>query len=59
MFQLDLQYATLISPLFVILLLTRVSGINLLEASSDKKWGDMRSYQQYKQSTSVLVPFIK
>jgi len=53
------QYATLMSPLFVTLLLTRVSGINLLEASSDKKWGNMRSYQQYKQRTSVLVPFIK
>tara|TARA_Y100000588_G_scaffold390903_1_gene497785 strand:- start:61970 stop:62824 length:855 start_codon:yes stop_codon:yes gene_type:complete len=53
------QYATLISPLFVILLLTKVSGINLLEASSDKKWGNIRSYQQYKQRTSVLVPFIK
>ena len=53
------QYATLMSPLFVTLLLTRVSGINLLEAGSDKKWGDMRSYQQYKQRTSVLVPFIK
>jgi len=53
------QYTTLISPLFVTLLLTRVSGINLLEASSDKNWGDMESYQQYKQQTSVLVPFIK
>jgi len=53
------QYTTLVSPLFVTLLLTRVSGINLLEASSDKNWGDMESYQQYKQQTSVLVPFIK
>jgi steroid 5-alpha reductase family enzyme len=53
------QYTTLISPLFVTLLLTKVSGINLLEASSDKNWGDMESYQQYKQQTSVLVPFIK
>tara|TARA_Y100000590_G_scaffold108722_4_gene123725 strand:- start:16943 stop:17797 length:855 start_codon:yes stop_codon:yes gene_type:complete len=53
------QYITLISPLFVFLLLTRVSGINLLEASSDKKWGDLKSYQEYKEKTPVLIPFIK
>ena len=53
------QYVALISPFFVTLLLTRVSGINLLEASSDKKWGDLESYQQYKKKTAVLVPFIK
>jgi len=53
------QYVTLISPLFVTLLLTKVSGINLLEASSDKKWGHLESYQNYMQGTSVLIPFIK
>ena len=53
------QYITLISPLFVTLLLTKVSGINLLEASADKKWRDLESYQQYKKQTCVLVPFIK
>ena len=53
------QYVTLISPLFVILLLTKVSGINLLEASSEKKWGDLESYKQYKKKTAVLIPFIK
>ena len=33
------QYATLVSPIFVTILLTKISGINLLEANSDKKWG--------------------
>ena len=40
------QYATLISPVFVTVLLTRVSGINLLEASSDKKWDHLESYKE-------------
>ena len=53
------QYVTLISPLFIYLLLTRISGVNLLEESSDKKWGDLPEYEQYKKETPVLVPFIK
>jgi steroid 5-alpha reductase family enzyme len=53
------QYATLISPVFVTILLTRVSGINLLEAASDKKWGSQPSYIEYKNNTPVLLPFIK
>ena len=53
------QYATLISPLFVILLLTKVSGINLLEESADKKWGNLDEYQTYKANTAALIPFKK
>jgi steroid 5-alpha reductase family enzyme len=50
------QWVTLISPLFVILLLTRVSGIPLLEKGADKKWGGEEGYEAYKRRTSVLVP---
>ena len=50
------QFATLISPLFVYVLLTRVSGIPLLEKKSDKKWGGQPEYEAYKASTPVLVP---
>ena len=49
------QYVTLISPLFVILLLTRVSGVPLLEKSADKKWGGQPDYEAYKERTPVLV----
>ncbi len=49
------QWVTLISPLFVILLLTRVSGVPLLEKSADKKWGGQDDYEVYKARTSVLV----
>ncbi len=47
---------TLISPVFVALLLTRVSGIPLLEKKADKKWGGAEEYESYKQKTPVLLP---
>ena len=50
------QLATLISPLFVVLLLTQVSGIPMLERRADKKWGEDPLYQAYKQATPVLIP---
>jgi len=50
------QWVTLISPVFVFLLLTRVSGVPLLEKSADKKWGGQDDYEAYKARTSVLVP---
>jgi steroid 5-alpha reductase family enzyme len=50
------QWLTLISPLFVILLLTRVSGIPMLERRADEKWGGDPDYEQYKAQTPVLIP---
>ena len=50
------QYATLISPIFVFLLLTRFSGIPMLEKRADKKWGGQPDYEAYKSSTPVLIP---
>ncbi len=50
------QWATLISPLFVTLLLTRVSGIPLLESKADERWGGQEDYEEYKRRTPVLVP---
>jgi hypothetical protein len=41
---------------FAFLLLTRVSGIPLLEAKADAKWGRQEAYEAYKKRTSVLVP---
>lgn len=49
-------YLSLISPIFVSILLTRVSGINLLEEASDKKFGHLKSYQHYKKTTPRLIP---
>ena len=53
------QWFSMISPIFVILLLTRVSGIPLLEKKADKKWGGRKDYEAYKQNTPVLLPRIK
>lgn len=50
------QWVAVLSPLFVILLLTRVSGIPLLEKRADQKWGDRADYLAYRDRTPVLVP---
>lgn len=49
-------WVALISPLFVALLLTRISGIPLLEKKADAKWGGQAEYEAYKQNTPVLIP---
>ncbi|MCB9457464.1 MAG: DUF1295 domain-containing protein [Anaerolineaceae bacterium] len=51
-----LQYVTLISPLFVYVLLTRISGVPMLEARADEKWGGQPEYEDYKARTPVLFP---
>lgn len=51
------QWVALISPLFVTLLLTRVSGIPLLEKKADQKWGGQPDYEDYKKRTPVLIPW--
>jgi len=53
------QWVALISPVFVTLLLTRVSGIPLLEKKADKKWGGQADYEAYKKTTPVLIPRLK
>jgi steroid 5-alpha reductase family enzyme len=50
------QWVAMISPIFVTLLLTRVSGIPLLEKKADKKWGGQEDYETYKKNTPVLIP---
>ena len=50
------QWVALISPIFVTLLLTRVSGVPLLEKKADKKWGGQEDYESYKKRTPVLIP---
>ena len=52
------QYVSLISPLFVYLLLTRVSGVTLLEEHAEKKWGKDKKYISYKENTPELFPRI-
>lgn len=50
------QYITLISPAFVAFLLTKVSGVRMLEASGNRQWGKDPAYQAYRKNTPVLIP---
>ena len=50
------QWIALISPIFVTLLLTKVSGVPLLEKKADEKWGGQPDYEDYKKRTPVLIP---
>lgn len=52
------QWVTMISPVFVALLLIRVSGIPMLEKRADERWGGQEDYEEYKEKTPVLIPRI-
>ena len=45
-------------PLFVYLLLNKVSGVNILENIAEKRWGDDKIYIEYKNQTPVFFPKI-
>ena len=51
-----LEMVAWISPVFVYLLLTKVSGIPLLDRRSLAKWGDNPEYQRYRENTPALFP---
>ena len=53
------QHATLISPVFVFFLLTKVSGIRMLEFRANKRWGEDPEYQIYRSNTPALVPRLR
>jgi len=46
----------MVSPIFVALLLTRISGVPMLEKRADEKWGGQDDYEDYKERTPVLIP---
>jgi steroid 5-alpha reductase family enzyme len=50
------QWLAVISPIFIYLLLTKISGINLLDERAKTRWGNSPEYQSYKQKTAVLFP---
>ncbi len=53
------QLLTLISPLFVWALLVKISGVPMLEAKAERKWGSDRCYVEYKSRTPMLVPRLR
>ena len=50
------QFATVLSPLFVVILLTRISGIPTLAHRGVSQWGEDPAYQAYLRDTPVLIP---
>lgn len=50
------QLVGLLSPVFVIVLLTRISGIPLLQRKAQATWGEDPAFQEYRRRTSLLIP---
>ena len=50
------QWVVMISPIFVYLLITKISGIPTLQKKAAARWGDDAAYQDYVRRTSRLVP---
>ena len=53
---LPLAVTALASPLFVTFLITKVSGIPLLETSNNMKYKDNKNYEEYKRDVPVMIP---
>ena len=53
-----LEHASVISPLFVVWLLSRLSGIPILERQNLKRWQDKPEFMHYFRNTYRLIPYI-
>ena len=53
-----IQYWTLISPIFSFVLIYFVSGVRMLEARANVKWGENLEYQAYVKKTPIFFPKI-
>ena len=51
-----LERVAWISPIFIYILLTKVSGTPILDKRALEKWGDDPLYQKYRESTPALIP---
>jgi len=52
------QHLVVLSPAMVALLITKVSGIPILERSGEERWGETEEYRRYLREVPVLLPFI-
>ena len=51
-----LERVAWISPIFIYILLTKVSGTPILDKRALEKWGDDPEYQNYRDNTPALIP---
>ena len=52
------MWVSLVSPIFVAFLITKISGVPMLEKKADETWGGQEDYEEYKKNTPVLIPRI-
>ena len=53
------EWVSWISPVFVYLLLTKVSGIPILDRRALSKWGDDPEYQAYRERVPAMIPLLR
>jgi steroid 5-alpha reductase family enzyme len=49
------SWLVLVSPVFVYVLLTGVSGIPMLDAKAEKRWGMRKDFRRYRAQTPKLI----
>ena len=53
------EWVSWISPVFVYLLLTKVSGIPILDRRALSKWGDDPEYLKYRERVPAMIPLLR
>jgi steroid 5-alpha reductase family enzyme len=51
-----LKVVGFISPLFIFTMIRFFSGVPMLEAKAEKKWGTDKDYKEYKKRTGLIIP---
>ncbi|GAA4049621.1 DUF1295 domain-containing protein [Parerythrobacter jejuensis] len=49
------SWLVLISPVFVYILLTAISGIPMLDEKAEKRWGEREDFRRYRANTPKLI----
>ena len=52
------DYVSVLSPMFVAFLLSKVSGIPILEKQNMRRWKDNPAFLRYVQTTPKLLPYL-
>ena len=53
-----MDYISIISPVFVALLLTKVSGIPILEKQNMRRWKTNQGFLDYLKKSWRLIPYV-
>ncbi len=49
-------FATIVGPVFVMLVILAGSGVPIQEKQARQRWGNEVGYQEYRRTTNLLVP---